>query len=243
MIFKRLIRDLFFVFFIICILNTSAFANSDHYLQDDFGYWTPIYLNVPVTDKIRGQFEVNPRIQQNGTHINQLLVRPSIGYNLTKNWSVWQGYAWVTNYLPSFVSEQRIWQQLLYEKHFERVPKLSLINRFRTEERFIQHINGSPFRIRNMFRLQYALDKDKKWSFVLFDEPFVNIGSHDNGPQSGVDQNRFFAGINRKFNSHCNAEAGYLMQYINTPNSGVDKLNHNILVNVYFTTPQLFNKK
>ncbi len=232
--------NLFFLF-IICFTLTlnNANASSDHYLQDDFGYWTPVYLNVPITNKIRGQFEVNPRIEQNGTHINQLLVRPSIGYNLTKNWSVWQGYAWVTNYLPGFVSEQRIWQQLLYEKHFERFPRLSLINRLRTEERFIQHVSEGAFRMRNMLRLQYALGSSKKWSFVIFDEPFINIGSHRLGPQSGIDQNRFFTGINRKFNDHFNAEAGYLMQYINAPNSGIDKINHNILLNMYITLPKL----
>lgn len=234
-----LIFSRFFILIVFLFFSNKAYASSDHYLNDDFGYWTPVYLNVPISNKFRGQFEVNPRIEQNGTHINQLLIRPSIGYNLSKNWSVWQGYAWVTNYLPSFVSEQRIWQQLLYEKHFERFPRFSLINRLRTEERFIQNINGAPFRIRNMLRLQYALDKDKKWSLVLFDEPFINIGSHDKGPQSGVDQNRLFAGINRKINSHINIDAGYLMQYINVPNSGVDKLNHNILVNFYFTTPQI----
>lgn len=243
MIFKDSIQQLLIVFFIACLLSSTAHANSNNYIEDDFGYWTPIYLNVPITDKVRGQFEVNPRIQENGADFNQLLIRPSIGYNLSKNWSIWQGYAWITNYIPSFISEQRIWQQLLYEKQFERFPKLSLTNRFRTEERFIQRVSGAPFRIRNMLRLQYALDKNKKWSFVLFDEPFINLSSHNGGPQSGIDQNRLFVGVNRKFNAHVNAEAGYLMQYINIPNSGVDKLNHNILVNFYFTTPQLFNKK
>ncbi len=209
-------------------------------VENDLGLWTPIYIKLPVTEKIITQLEINPRIQENITHINQLLVRPSVGYQLTKNLSIWQGYAWVTNYIPSFVNENRIWQQILYEKE---IGRFVFSSRSRLEERFIENVHGTPVRFRNMFRAQYALDKNKHWAFVIYDEPFINIGSHFQGPQSGIDQNRFFVGLNKKFTQNTSIEGGYLMQYLNVASPIQDRLNHNILVNLYLTLPQVIKRK
>lgn len=224
------------VYLLFSILPTNA-------LENDLGLWAPIYLKVPVTEKLKANFEVNPRIQENVTHINQLLVRPSIGYQINKNWSIWQGYAWVTNYIPSFISEQRIWEQILYEREFEKFPRFSLSNRTRLEERFIQKVHGTPVRARNMLRFQYALDKNKRYSAVLYDEPFIDLSTHHAGPQAGIDQNRLFLGLNHKFNNYISAEGGYLMQYLNIHAPKQDRINHNILLSLYFTTPQILNKK
>lgn len=230
MIYK--ILQFYFLLAVVCTC-TSVSAK----VENDLGLWTPIYINIPATKKVKTNFEINPRIQENVTDFNQLIIRPSIGYYLTDNLSVWQGYAWVTNYIPDFVSEQRIWQQLLHEKEFNR---FKLSNRFRFEERFIDNINGVPLRTRYMFRSQIPFTDDKKWSFVFFDEVFVNLNSKDSGPKAGIDQNRFFVGLNRKFSKSFNAEGGYLMQYINIAGNSENRLNHNILVNFYFDTPQLF---
>ena len=223
---------------LIVLLCQPSFASSD--LGNDLGLWTPVYIQLPVTKKIITQLEINPRIQENVTHINQLLVRPSVGYQLTKNLSIWQGYAWVTNYIPRFVNENRIWQQILYERE---IGRFILSTRSRLEERFIENVHGVPVRFRNMFRAQYALDKNKNWAVVMYDEPFINIGTHFQGPQAGIDQNRFFVGLNRKINQYTNIESGYLMQYINQTSPTQDRLNHNVLVNFYLTLPQPINKK
>lgn len=209
-------------------------------VENDLGLWTPVYIKLPVAEKIITQLEINPRIQENITHINQLLVRPSIGYQLTKNLSIWQGYAWVTNYIPNFVNENRIWQQILYERE---IGRFILSSRSRLEERFIENIHGTPVRFRNMFRAQYPLDKNKHWAFVIYDEPFINIGTHFQGPQSGIDQNRFFVGLNKKISQYTNIEGGYLMQYLNRTSPIQGRLNHNVLVNLYVTLPQIIKRK
>ena len=231
-------KKIFFLIALILFINLPAMA-----IENDLGLWAPVYLKIPVTEKVKVNFEVNPRIQENVTHINQLLIRPSIGYQLNEHWSIWQGYAWVTNYIPSFVSEQRIWEQILYERESKRFSRFSFSNRLRLEERFIQNINGVPVRIRNMLRVQYVLDKNKRWSAVLYDEPFINLSSHYGGPQTGIDQNRLFLGLNHKLNQHISAEGGYLMQYLNlhSPNRG--RINHNILLSLYFTLPQIIKSK
>lgn len=223
----------------VSVLFATTKVLADPHLEDDLGLWSPVYIYIPISEKVKGNFEINPRIQENITHINQLLVRPSLGYQLTKDLSVWQGYAWVTNYIPHFVNENRIWQQIFYEKE---IGRFILSSRSRLEERFIENVHGVPVRFRNMFRVQYSLDKNKDWAFVIYDEPFINIGTHFEGPQSGIDQNRFFTGLNKKINQYTNIEGGYLMQYLNRISPTQDRLNHNVLVNIYVTLPQILKR-
>ena len=218
-----------------CFTAIPSFA-----VYNDPGLWAPTYILLPVNDKFKVNLEINPRIQKNIGHLNQLFVRPSVGYQLTENLSVWQGYGWITNYIPRFVREERIWQQILHEKHFS---KFTLINRLRLEERFIQDINGVPLRMRYLVRFEFPFGKTKKWAFVTSDEPFINLDTHFKGPKAGVDQNRFFVGLNRKLSNTVTLEGGYQMQYLNRRSPMQDKLNHIILINMYFNLPQLIKSK
>jgi hypothetical protein len=224
------------------ILTTIFLINSfpAFALENDLGLWTPVYIKLPVTKKLQTQLEINPRIQENVSDFNQLLIRPSVGYQVTKHLSLWQGYAWITNYIPKFVSEQRLWEQILYEREFGR---WGLSSRTRLEERFIQNVHGVPVRFREMLRAQYTLDKKKNWAFVVYDESFINLSTHFRGPQAGVDQNRFFVGLNRKVTKYANVEGGYLMQYFNIQSPTQDIINHNVLVNLYINLPQLAHLK
>lgn len=220
------------------LINCSTF-NLALAAEDDLGLWTPIYIKLPVTKKIIGNFEVNTRLQENITDINQLLIRPSIGYKLNENLSVWQGHAWISSYLPRFIREQRIWQQILHEKHFS---KFDLMNRTRFEERFIQNVEGVSLRGRHFLRAGYVLDKNKIWSLIISNELFVNLNSHFQGPQAGIDQNRVFAGINKKINNNFNFDLGYQLQYINNQAPARDRLNHVILANFYIDLPSLLKE-
>src|SRR5690606_2349588 len=102
-----------------------------------------------------------------------------------------------------------------------KIRKLSLTNRTRLEERFIEDTGGASIRGRHMLRGSYPVGKSQKWSLVAYDELFVNFNSVSNGPASGLDQNRAFAGINRKLNEHANVEAGYMMNYVNRRELGL----------------------
>ncbi|NJL16827.1 MAG: DUF2490 domain-containing protein [Nitrospira sp.] len=87
--------------------------------RSDFRLWTPVYLTVKLPSKFIAYMEANPRIGDDVTNIDQLLLRPAIGYQLTEHLSLWQGYAWVGNFnqrhrLHSrlFSEENRIYQQV-----------------------------------------------------------------------------------------------------------------------------------
>ena len=64
--------------------------------------WFPLYNRFQLPGNFRGWAEVNPRFGDDVSEIDQLLLRPAIGYQISQSFSIWQGYAWVTNYQPNF---------------------------------------------------------------------------------------------------------------------------------------------
>lgn len=204
---------------------------ADSTLKQDFRLWAPIYLTVPLSPSFMGYMDVTPRFGDDVSNLDQLLLRPAIGYKLTDQVSLWQGYAWVGNYQPTFVQENRLFQQLLY---IERFPFVKLTSRSRTEERFIDHTDGTSFRIRTMLRGDFPLPRIPDWALVVYDEIFVNLNTVGNGPESGFDQNRFFLGLNRKFMKQFNMDVGYQMQVHNYRQSALINQINNILLLQFF---------
>ena len=218
--------------------------------KEDFRLWAPVFLTANLPARFIAYMEVNPRIGDDVTNIDQLLLRPAIGYKLTDNWSIWQGYAWVGNFnqtptahIPSnFFGENRIWQQATYTQNFE---SFKFMARTRMEERWIDHAGGTALRLRQMFKLTVPIPQAPEWAFVSFDEIFMNLNSvdtydevatgHSKGPGAGIDQNRLFVGINRTFTSWLNVDIGYQNQMINNRKleGNANLINHILLINFY----------
>jgi hypothetical protein len=199
----------------------------------DFQIWTPVYLTVNFTDKIQGWYEAQPRFGDDASQVNQLLLRTALGYTFARHWSIWQGYAWTPNIEPTFKTENRIYQQLLYVQQF---PAIKLMSRTRLEERWIKDVSGTAVRFRTLLRGQVPLSDEGRWGLVVQDEIFFNLNSPTNGPDSGLDQNRLFVGINRALNAHLNVDAGYQLQTVNTSESGIFNDKNSILLIQAFLT-------
>lgn len=175
--------------------------------------------------------EVNPRFGDDVSELDQLLLRPAIGYKLNDRFSVWQGYAWVGNYQPSLREEDRLYQQLTYREKFSFVK---VVSRTRLEERFIEHTDSASIRARTLLRGDFPLPNAPEWALVVYDEIFVNLNAVKNGPDSGFDQNRFFVGINREFTKQFNMDVGYQMQAINGNQAGLINQINNIILLQFF---------
>ncbi len=210
--------------------------------QQDFRLWAPVYLTVPLSTSFLGYAEVNPRFGDDVSQLDQLLLRTALGYKLNDNWSVWQGYAWVTSYYkandqPDFNGEHRIYQQLSYKDKFsflESFPFVKILSRSRLEERWIEHVSDTAFRARTMLRVDIPLPMIPSWSFVTFDEIFVNLNGVSGGPEGGFDQNRFFIGFNKEFMKQFNVDLGYQMQIINSRRDEmVNQINNCIMLNFF----------
>ena len=227
--------DKYLLLMILLILISSCPCKA---VENDLGLWTPVLITLPLNEKFSSQLEINPRLQNNVTKFNQLFIRPSLTYSLNKFLSFTQGYSWNPEFNP-FLNRSRIWEQVQLNNDFS---KLRLENRFRLEEKFIEHVSGVPISGRYRIGAWIPIDKKGKWTFVTWDEIFVNFNSCPHGPQRGVDRNWLFAGINKKISDNVTLEGGYIFQYINNRSPGQDLLNHVILVNLYVTFPQLFKK-
>lgn len=170
--------------------------------------------------------EAQPRVGGGPSEdgIQQLLLRPAIGYQITPTWSLWQGYAWTPSFHPD-KDENRIYQQSLVETPREILP-VSLVNRTRLEERWIQGASNVSFRLRHMLKAVYPLTDDGVWALVGYDELFVNLDSSKGGPSSGFNQNRVFFGVDYVVMEGVKLEVGYMNQYLHASGKE-DGMNHN----------------
>ncbi len=197
----------------------------------DFRVWTPVYLTAPLGQSITGYMEANPRFSDDASTIDQLLLRPALGYQITPTISLWQGYAWITNYEPGFSQEHRIFQQLIYTRKFSH---FKIFSRSRLEERWIEDAVGTSLRARTMLRGDVPLPGLPALSLAAYDEIFVNLNSIRQGPESGFDQNRAFVGFNYQFTSQLNMDMGYQLQIVHTVRSNmVNQANHIILLQIF----------
>ncbi len=204
-----------------------AWAGPDH----DGQLWTPLYNRLRFSERVRGWIEVNPRFGDDVSEVDQLILRPALGYQLTPALSVWQGYGWITNYQPRFRDEHRLYQQLSYRL---RVSNFRVSSRTRLEQRFIERAGSVAVRARELLRADMPFSADGMWSAVLYDELFVNLNTVGNGPESGFDQNRVFVGVHRTINDRVSFDFGYQNQIVNTRGSDVsDDMNHIILMQVF----------
>ena len=226
------------------LVGGQTFAQTPSTFNQDFRLWAPVFMTMKLPSSFLAYMEVQPRfadLDEDG-HIDQLLLRPAVGYQLTENVSIWQGYAWVGNYnqrhtppQSSFFEESRIYQQILYTRKFD---SFKIVNRTRLEERWIEHVDGTAVRFRTMLRGQYPLPMAPEWALVAADEIFVNVNTVGaRGPAAGFDQNRAFVGINRTFSKYFNMDVGYQNQLLNSrsiPNLA-NQMNHTILIQFFIT--------
>jgi hypothetical protein len=228
------LSTVFFVF------SCGNFAYAESSSSNDLGLWTAVNVRLPITEKFQSRFQFSPRWLDNSTDFNQFILHALLGYKFNEHLSFYQGYAWSTLYIPNFRREQRPYQELIISHD---VNKISFEHRFRFEERFLQSIEGISLRGRYRLKGIYPLDKNEKWSLVLFDELFLNLNSHFDGPQAGIDQNRVYAGINHKFNENISADLGYQLQQLKKSSFQSNRLNHFIFFYLNFDLPALVEKR
>jgi len=109
--------------------------------------------------------------------------------------------------------------------------------RTRLEQRFIENVDQTAWRIRQFIRAHHNLPALPRLTLVGWDEIFVNFNDTNLGPQSGFDQNRAFVGIGVKPRptSRWRTEIGYLNQTVRVESAG-SRVNHILSVN-FFRSP------
>ena len=189
-----------------------------------------------ANSKWLGNVQAQARMGRNNnlTEINRVLLTSIVGYQVTPHVSVWQGYTYTPGWNAQTNDrrdEHRLFQQVLVENKWKQVTWSS---RSRLEERFIENTDSSTaYRLRQLFRAQVPITKNKKWSVVAADEYLVNLNTVPNAVKAGYNQNILFVGVNRQLNKNFNVEAGYGLQTINRINIA-DQFNHIIQVQLNY---------
>ncbi|MFI3137728.1 MAG: DUF2490 domain-containing protein [Methylococcaceae bacterium] len=204
--------------------------------MDNSGIWASSTLQTDFGGSNYLAFlEAQPRSKNDNNDFSQLIVRPFVGYKVSKQLQLWLGFAWQGEYddkngfdlATKDIVEQVQWIDNL-------TPQLNVQYRFRLEQRFFEDADLSH-RMRHRFRLQYSIPNSKLF-LVAFDELFVYFNSLNNSRlehsvQAGVNQNRSYFGVGYKIMPEVNMDVGYQLQYVN--NFGTeDVYNHVWLTNL-----------
>lgn len=206
-------------------------------VNDDFSVWIS---NTYQTDFGGSPYlaflELAPRSKNDNSDFSQVIVRPLLGYKLTRKLQLWAGYTWQGEYndqsdfdmATNDVVEQVQWID-------DWTPQLNFQYRFRLEQRLFAHQDDVGHRMRHRFRFVYTLP-DTKAYLIALDELFVYFNSIDQGRlsnsvQTGVNQNRSYVGVGYKLTPQLNIDSGYQLQYVH--NYGTpDVINHVWLTNI-----------
>lgn len=228
---KNLFHKIIIITLIFSLSTASAFA-----IENDFQLWTPIYITFPIKEKFVGYFEANPRFGDNVTDVTQFRLRPAIGYKITDNLIFYTGYAWAPSFVPKFINENRIWEQLELRsnfKIFKWLERFKFTNGLKLEERLIENAGSMGLRGRYNFQVEYALDRNDLWTGVLYNRIYVNFYSVARGPEGGFDQNRLYAGLRRKITDFLSFETGYQFQYLFNRGRPTNRINHAVITSFF----------
>lgn len=186
--------------------------------NSDYQIWIPVNLNVKLGEQLRGFFEVQPRIGNDGTHLTSMMVRPAIGWALTPQASIWAGYLMSTD-STSLTSnhyriENRAWQGFTW-KDTANDKQFIWEMRNRLEERFLPRNSDPSIRWRTRFRVEQLIP-DSPVSVIASEEIFFNLNdnAHNAQLQAGAQQNRAYLGLGYRFVPEFQIESGYLYQHV-----------------------------
>jgi hypothetical protein len=188
---RKLVALIFATFALGAVPCTKTYAQST-----DLQSWTQVITQVNINKEWFTYMEVQPRIGDDISRMERLLIRPAIGYNLNQNIALFLGYAWTPTFMnkyyeEDFRNENRIWQQILVK---DTRWGLDWQHRLRQEQRFIEDAGGPSNRTRYLLRGSYALSGSGSYGLTGYNEIFVNLNSQHNGPKGGFDRDRFFLG-------------------------------------------------
>lgn len=214
---------IFTFFFAIMFLNSFNTKAQKQVTHQNL-YWLRYINRFQLSKAFNLQTEIENRVFFVRNTQHHLIMHSRLHYNLNKNWDVAAGFTYSLqnpqdpNAATSLtVPEYRPNQEVNYTTTL--LPKLTLANRFRLDERFISNNNGLilqdgyDFNLRFRYRLQltYLLNKtlqNNQTNFKIFDEIMFNAGKQIVYNQ--FDQNRIYIAVEQSFNKHLSAELGYL---------------------------------
>ena len=202
-----------------------------HAETSDFQSWAQLVTQVKLNQDFFAYMEAQPRMGDDSSRLERLLIRPAMGYNINPNIAFFLGYAWTPTFMnnqyeENFRNENRIWEQILIK---DSRWGIDWQHRLRQEQRIIEDAGGPSNRTRYLLRGSYALSDSGQYGLTGYNEIFVTLNSQPNGPQGGFDRDRFFFGPYVK-QGPGRYEIGYLGEYAQRFNQDGGRMINAIMV-------------
>ncbi|AEG48531.1 Protein of unknown function DUF2490 [Sphingobium chlorophenolicum L-1] len=201
---------------------------------EDEQLWVNLTAMGAVSGKLVYFAEVQPRMGDGASRLDQLLLRGAVGWKLSPRLTVYQGYAHVVQTVEGGrdVNEERSFQQVSWVMGKPWGGELS--SRTRLEQRWRSNGGDMGWRLREMLRYEKPLRPGSDAvNALIYGEGFVALNSTDWGAKGGFDQLRSFVGAELGLGGASTAEIGYLNQYIDQ-RGGNARVNHVASITLFF---------
>ncbi len=197
-----------------------------------------LWVNLTAMGSIKGQLvyfaEIQPRVGDGVSRIDQALFRGALGVKLSRDITLYQGYAHVVVPIEGGkdANEERSFQQLSWT--LARPKDAEISSRTRLEQRWRSNGSDMGWRLREMLRVEHALKPGSDAVNALaYGEVFFALNDTDWGARKGFDQLRSFAGVEIGLPGASTMEVGYLNQLIDQGGSR-QRVNHVASVTLFF---------
>ena len=212
------------------LLSPSARAAT----AQDEQFWLNLTAMGSVKDELVYFAEVQPRIGDGVSRVDQALLRGAIGWKFSPSLTLYQGYAHVV--LPveggKDRNEERSFQQLSWTLGKPWGGELS--SRTRLEQRWRSDGDDMGWRLREMVRYEKPLKRGSDAvNALVYAEGFAALNDTDWGARAGFDQLRSFVGAELGLPGQSTVEVGYLNQLIDQ-RGGDTRINHVASVTLFF---------
>lgn len=218
---------------ILCLslaLSTPAMAQT----RQDEQLWVNLTAMGSVKDDLVYFAEVQPRVGDGLSRIDQALFRGAIGWKFSPKITLYQGYAHVVVPIEGGkdVNEERSFQQLNWA--LGRPWRGELSSRTRLEQRWRSDGDDMGWRLREMIRYEKPLKPGSDAvNALVYAEGFVALNDTDWGARGGFDQLRSFIGAEVGLPGASTLEIGYLNQVIDQTR-GRTRINHVASLTLFF---------
>jgi hypothetical protein len=213
----------------LAVIALAALALPAGRAHADNQIWTAAFVQArPAPTGVAGWLDLHDRRRADGT---LAIVRPAIGYALTKSLLVHAGYGWIHLLTDEGGNrtEHRAWQQVLWLAAPSPCVKTQV--RARLEQRFGAG-DDVGHRVRLFVRGQWAPSQRVQLQLVGWDEIFVGLNATDWGTPRGYDQNRLFLGVGVDTAlRNVRIEAGYMNVVLRRDT----QMDHILAVNLFAT--------
>ena len=202
--------------------------------SEDEQFWLNLTAMGSVKDELVYFAEVQPRIGDGISRVDQALFRGALGWKFSPSLTLYQGFAHVVVPIEGGkdVNEERSFQQINWTLGKPWGGELS--SRTRLEQRWRSDGDDMGWRLREMIRYEKPLKANSDAANALvYAEGFAALNDTDWGARSGFDQLRSFVGVELGLPGASTLEVGYLNQLINQ-RAGNTRVNHVASVTLFF---------